>query len=160
MAKKPFTLQGDRALEATLLELGKSQGGAVLDGSMRRGMNVIRGDVRARAMKLRQARTPGGKHLDQGIVLVKDRGRPRDNPMFRIGGTKRARYLMHLVEYGTAPHWQPKRQRMHPGARPKPFVRPAFEAKKNVAVKLILTDLKDKTLRKAAQLRQKNRNKR
>jgi HK97 gp10 family phage protein len=36
----------------------------------------------------------------------------------------------HFVEFGTAPHWQPNRFGgiMHPGARPKPFLRPAFEA--------------------------------
>jgi HK97 gp10 family phage protein len=35
----------------------------------------------------------------------------------------------HFVEFGTAPHWQPNRFGgiMHPGARPKPFLRPAFE---------------------------------
>jgi HK97 gp10 family phage protein len=35
----------------------------------------------------------------------------------------------HFVEFGTAPHWQPNRFGgiMHPGARPKPFLRPAYE---------------------------------
>lgn len=35
----------------------------------------------------------------------------------------------HLVEFGTRPHFQPNRFGgiMHPGARPKPFMRPAAE---------------------------------
>jgi HK97 gp10 family phage protein len=38
----------------------------------------------------------------------------------------------HLVEFGTAPHYQPNRNggTMHPGARPHPFMRPAFEMTK------------------------------
>lgn len=38
-----------------------------------------------------------------------------------------------LVEFGTAPHWQPNRGggQMHPGARAKPFMRPAFEQTKD-----------------------------
>lgn len=44
-----------------------------------------------------------------------------------ITATGKAIGLAHLVEFGTAPHWQPKRGRQHPGARPKPFLRPAFE---------------------------------
>ena len=38
----------------------------------------------------------------------------------------------HLVEFGTAPHYQPNRFGgfMHPGARPYPHMRPAFEQHK------------------------------
>lgn len=41
-----------------------------------------------------------------------------------------------LVEFGTAPHWQPNRNggTMHPGARAKPFMRPAFEETKQQIV--------------------------
>ncbi len=34
----------------------------------------------------------------------------------------------HLVEFGTDPHWQPKRRQMHPGAKPFPFLTPAYSA--------------------------------
>lgn len=38
----------------------------------------------------------------------------------------------HLVEFGTAPHWQPNRfgGTMHPGARAFPFMRPAYDMTK------------------------------
>lgn len=42
--------------------------------------------------------------------------------------------LGHLLEFGTAPHWQPRRQRMHPGAQPFPHWRPAFEMTKGQVV--------------------------
>ena len=43
----------------------------------------------------------------------------------------------HLVEFGTAPHWQPNRGggQMHPGAQAKPFLRPAYEATKDEIVR-------------------------
>lgn len=35
----------------------------------------------------------------------------------------------HLVEFGTAPHRQPRRGTTHPGAEPHPFLRPAYYQK-------------------------------
>lgn len=45
---------------------------------------------------------------------------------------KRHASVGHLVEFGTAPHWQPNRGggTMHPGARAEPFMRPAFDMTK------------------------------
>ena len=42
----------------------------------------------------------------------------------------------HLVEFGTAPHWQPNRFGgiMHPGARPKPYKRRALEESSQLAI--------------------------
>lgn len=42
----------------------------------------------------------------------------------------------HLVEFGTAPHWQPNRfgGTMHPGARAFPFMRPAYDMTKSQIV--------------------------
>ncbi|KMO34324.1 hypothetical protein [Methylobacterium aquaticum] len=41
-----------------------------------------------------------------------------------------------LVELGTAPHYQPNRNggQWHPGARPSPFMRPAYEETKDEIV--------------------------
>jgi hypothetical protein len=49
----------------------------------------------------------------------------------------------HLVEFGTAPHWQPNRFGgiMHPGARPKPFMRPAFEANRTEIPKAYFAEI-------------------
>lgn len=61
-------------------------------------------------------------------------------------GNKHAWYA-HLVEFGTARHWIKPRNRKslffaglareavdHPGARPKPFMRPAFDGKSQAAI--------------------------
>lgn len=70
-----------------------------------------------------------GNKSNQSLVAIK---RGRGGKMNR----NPVRYA-HLVEFGTAPHWQPNRfgGSMHPGARPFPYMRPAFEANKNGMVK-------------------------
>lgn len=45
--------------------------------------------------------------------------------------TRKAGWYAHMVEYGTKPHWMPKRQWMHPGAKPYPFMVPAWKAHKD-----------------------------
>jgi HK97 gp10 family phage protein len=37
----------------------------------------------------------------------------------------------HLVEFGTAPHYQPKLRRQHPGTKAKPFMEPAWRQNKD-----------------------------
>jgi hypothetical protein len=45
----------------------------------------------------------------------------------KIGLVGNGAKLGHFIEFGTAPHYQPQRRQEHPGATPKPFLRPAFE---------------------------------
>lgn len=65
---------------------------------------------------------------------------------------RRATYYAHLVEFGTKPH----KQRfiplaggvirlagdLHPGARPRPFLRPAFDKNKQRATPMIAAELR------------------
>lgn len=39
-----------------------------------------------------------------------------------------------LLEFGTAPHYQPQRGQMHPGAQAFPHMRPAFDTTKGLVV--------------------------
>lgn len=56
----------------------------------------------------------------------------------------------HLVELGTKPHWQKRRlgrsrrrrRVLHPGAQPKPFMRPAFDQEKDNSVGIARRELK------------------
>jgi hypothetical protein len=41
----------------------------------------------------------------------------------------------HLVEFSVAPHWQPRRRRMHPGHPGYPFLRPAWDENKDEVTK-------------------------
>ena len=61
----------------------------------------------------------------------------------RFGQTGDHEPVAHLVEYGTSPHWQPNYRGgwMHPGARPYPFVRPAFESSKEEGVRIYANEI-------------------
>ena len=58
-----------------------------------------------------------------------------------IAATGRAVGIAHLVEAGTAPHWQPKRGMMHPGAKAKPFLEPAYFDHDDQAVRVMVKEL-------------------
>lgn len=58
-----------------------------------------------------------------------------------VAATGRGVAISHLVELGTRPHWQPKRNRMHPGADAKPFLEPAFQATDDLAIRIMTDEL-------------------
>ncbi len=129
-------LRGDAQLRRALkgIPLVTAAG---LDGAIRESLEPMRRRTSLNAMRLRQpGRSPPGGHLDQGVVIRKVDGRGRSYRKFWIAFTRRARFLAHLVEFGTRPHFQPKRRGgiMHPGANAKPFFTPAFESTKNETV--------------------------
>lgn len=127
-------LRGDAALQRALRGIPEitSRG---LDKAVRDSLEPMRQQTSLNALMLRQpGRQPSGGHLDQGVVVAKTGGRGKALRTFWVSFTKRARYLAHLVEFGTAPHWQPRRKRMHPGARPRPFFTPAYEGTKDETV--------------------------
>jgi hypothetical protein len=78
-------------------------------------------------------RTPGG-HTDQFIVGVKLPQKSKHRREFRLTAAGPAIRVAHLLEFGTAPHRQPRMGIMHPGARPFPIWRPAFEEHKDQVV--------------------------
>lgn len=142
-------LRGDRELMQTMRKLTQAPGGQTLDAVLRDGLEPMRAETEGNAKLLRsyagkwrlpffnRSGSPTGGHLDQGIVVAKVAGRGRNYRVFWLSFRRRARYLAHLVEFGTAPHYQPGLRWMHPGARPKPFARPAYEATKHVTVERI-----------------------
>lgn len=126
---------GDRELIAALKRLPQSTT-QTLDRDIRESLEPMRETTSRNARKLRQPFTPRGGHLDEGVVVRKVNGRGPFYRVFWVSFARRARKIAHLVEFGTAPHWQPRRFGgwMHPGARAKPFFRPAFESTKTVVV--------------------------
>lgn len=76
------------------------------------------------------------------------RGYPRD-----------PRYYSHMVEGGTRPHLLPylriggeiiRQWWRHPGARPKPFLAPAFDSQKQMALSAITAKLRQRLEKEAA----------
>lgn len=66
----------------------------------------------------------------------------RTTALGSVVGTKHAT-VGHLVEFGTRPHFQPRRLGgiHHPGARPKPWMRPAFELHKEEVMKILAREI-------------------
>jgi hypothetical protein len=131
------TLTGDKELIANMRRAYNSVGGAALDANMKLALVPMRDETANNARAHRQNHTPIGGHLDEGVVIARQDAR---GPLYRVywvSFAKRARKIAHLLEFGTAPHWQPHRHMMHPGARPFPFFRPAFEATKQETVETV-----------------------
>lgn len=124
--------------------------------------NVLRGGLRAgaRVMELEAERLcPEGLptldsvkrgarkgELKRSIRITMRANRSGEVRATLKAGNKVAWYA-HLVEFGTARHWIKPRSRKslfiaglfkevidHPGARPKPFMRPAFDGKWRAAI--------------------------
>lgn len=122
-----ITLRGDKELRAALLRKAVLNRSAV-NSAMEDALGPMRDLTETNARALRQPGNPKGGHLDQGVVSVAmPQLSSRTRFVWWVSFTKRARKIAHLVEFGTAPHDQPNRGVRHPGARPKPFFRPAFD---------------------------------
>ncbi|MBO6511776.1 MAG: hypothetical protein JJ979_25380, partial [Roseibium sp.] len=139
-SKIGMELIGDTALVSALAELGRSQGGAALDSSLRRGANVLKGEVQRRWDAAKHVNETAASSRGQAVAVVKKTGRPRHSPEMTVGMTGGAMNTAHWVEFGTQKHSVKKgasirrgvfvgHQPMHPGNRPNPFFAPAFEAK-------------------------------
>ena len=157
--RQGFVLQGAAELAAAFEELGRTFGGAALDPSMRHGLGMIKS---AAQTNLRnngsvQAHTPSAQRTINSMQIQKVSGRQKSTPMYRLGFAGRGRHIAHFIEFGTRPHWQPRRRSFHPGARPFPFMRPAFDREGVPAMEFILLDLREQVLKQAAKLRAQQR---
>lgn len=135
------SVTGDRELARALRALAKGPSARDIDGMAGRALRPMLNDVKERLRRLRnypskypsffpKQRGSFLDHVDKAMVMRKDDRQTRTSRSYRIAATRRARYLLHLTEYGTSPHWQPNLGGgfMHPGAAPKPTMVPAFEA--------------------------------
>lgn len=144
MAKRAV-LRGDVNLRSNLRKLAKVYDPGSLDRDIEESLDPLVKQTVINARPLRDyvgkyssrfpppSPSPKGGHLDQGVASrrVFAKGLRRT---WWVAFARRARKLAHLVEFGTAPHWQPNLKFRHPGARPKPFFRPAFEATKGEVI--------------------------
>lgn len=70
-------------------------------------------------------------------VRVKIVSRSRHEVVFSVRPTGKRVYYWWFVEAGTKPHAQPKAKRQHPGARARPYLSPAADAKGPDAARLM-----------------------
>ena len=104
--------------------------GPLVSRAAREVMKPIEADARAHLATFKPHRyIPGPnivtRELIRSIVtreIVKRSGRS----ITAVGATGKGIRKAHLVEFGTDPHWQPRRKVWHPGAKPFPYLTPAF----------------------------------
>lgn len=88
------------------------------------------------------------------------------NPTFQVGpdsgfqrdtqfGSRRPVRYAHLIEFGTAPHYQPGRGVVHPGSAPHPFLTPAYFATREQVVERFGKKIGPEMEKRAAKLRAK-----
>lgn len=68
-------------------------------------------------------------------MATRQKAKTRSSNTHAVTATGKAISKAHLVEFGTDPHWQPRRGVMHPGAKPYPFLGPAYADHDREAVK-------------------------
>ena len=136
-------ITGSKEVVAALRELAQGIDVAAIDRAATQALEPM---LESTAEKLRANRNYAGKYpgfpdprtprkggyIDKGLVIRKDGGNKMKRS-YRLGVKGRARYVIHLLEFGTAPHFQPnfKGGFAHPGATAKPSMTPAFEEHKD-----------------------------
>lgn len=150
------TVTGDRQVVAALRRIGKGPAAREVDTAANRAMTPMRDDARKRLAAHRnyaskypsyfpKQRGPFGKHLDKGIIVRKDGKQVPGSRSYKLGATGRARFLLHLLEFGTSAHWQPNLLGgwMHPGSTPRPSMVPAYERGKAGVIDAMQDDILD-----------------
>lgn len=135
---------GDKELVANLRELAKGVTAAEVDRAATQSLQPMLKKTKDRLKSARDyvGKYPGfpqpkvprsGGHVDEGVVVRKSRVSSKAKRAYKLGATRRARYLLHLVEFGTAPHLQPNLFGgfFHPGARANPSLTPSFDEESN-----------------------------
>lgn len=155
MTVKPLRVTGARQTEQNLMQLSRGMAGQAVTASMRKGVTALRKGAAARYATIRDPETANGKHVDQNLAIEKIKGRTRLDPAYKMGGAvgTRSASVLHLIENGTAPHFQPKRGIMHPGARANPIMETTFRADGKKVIGIVADDLEVQLRRQLAKLR-------
>lgn len=104
--------------------------------------------------------------LAASLTIKRDPRSSKINPRHRVGpdagvekwtkyGFRRPVKYAHLLEFGTAPHYQPNRGVMHPGSRPQPFMTPAYYSTRDEVVKRFGQKIGPEMEKRAAKFRAK-----
>lgn len=138
-------VRGDKEAAAALRRLRSAVNQSIMNRAGEESLKPMAEQTRANARVLRQPHTPKGGHLDEGVAVARRPASGRGKVVLWLGFSRRARKIAHLVEFGTRPHFQPNYRGgwMHPGARPKPFLRPAYEARKREAIEIFAKRIGD-----------------
>lgn len=164
-----IVLTGDAQLRRNMARLAKLYDGRTMDEDLEFAAEPLRREAENNARPLRNyvgkypdffpqpTKAPIGGHLDEGVEARRVDAKGNKRREWWVAFSKRARKLAHLVEFGTAPHFQKNFRGgwMHPGARPRPFFRPAFDAKKNTVLDRIVSRARARLLTAASRMKRR-----
>lgn len=136
-------VRGDRETARALRELSK-QVAVPLASTSRFALQPTLKAAKSNAKGLPLKESTGT--LAESLVIKQKPRTSKVNPTFQVGpdasmqrstkfGSRRPVRYAHLIEFGTAPHYQPGRGVVHPGSAPHPFMTPAYFATREEVVK-------------------------
>lgn len=142
MAESSFKVEGLAELERRLSELPFKLAKNIMRGALRAGANTMRAEAKARVS------VRSGALRDSIRVSARLKGLEVTARVTAGGkGRKGDAFYAHMVEFGTQSHLiLPKTKKalvingqlvkgvLHPGAAPRPFMRPAFDGRAQQAV--------------------------
>lgn len=129
MAKRS-AVTGDKELVAALRVLGRGMPASTIDRAATRAAKPMVDEAVQRARAHRQPGTrPKHGHIDETIKFLRRKRSTKKHRQFVFGATGPRKSILTWLEYGTLPHFQPRRFGgiLHPGARQFPILRPSFD---------------------------------
>ncbi|TIV04335.1 MAG: hypothetical protein E5W04_03910 [Mesorhizobium sp.] len=158
-----MAVTGARETSRALRELSKQIGvplGATSRFALQPTLKAARSNVRALPLK------ESTGTLAASLVIKQKPRTSKVNPTFQVGpdasvqratqyGSRRPVRYAHLLEFGTAPHFQPERGVVHPGQRPMPWLTPAYFATREQVVKRFGDKIGPEMEKRAAKLNAK-----
>ena len=137
MARRRSGVTGHKQARANLRKLASVATKPI--GAASRFALVPMRDAAKKNLKTPKPGHPDGNYitgeLHDSLKVLKVKRAPARTVQYHVTASGKGIRKAHLVEFGTDPHWQPKRGVMHPGARPFPFMTPAFEEREDEAIK-------------------------
>ena len=128
-------VKGGAAISAALRNLGAGVTEPRMRAIRRKALEPMQADARDN-FKSNGSYVSG---VIPGDIVIADTGQGQTS----LGMTGMGAKLGHIVEFGSAPHEQPNRHTYHPGAEPKPFMRPAFESRRSQTIKSVSDEIAD-----------------
>ena len=136
-------VRGSRETAGNLREMARYVS-TPLNAASRFALQPTLGAARINAKALPSEEKTGT--LAASLTIKRDPKSPKLKPKHQVGpssdyerntqfGKRRPVKYAHLLEFGTAPHYQPGRGVTHPGSKPEPFLTPAYNATKETVVK-------------------------
>lgn len=148
-------VSGVRETAKNIRRLSKSMATPIAVAS-RFALQPIQKDAKANLRTFKPTRyEPGPNVVTRELVnslVIRQTKKTRSDVQHVVAPSGKGVRKAHLVEFGTDPHYQPKRKVMHPGAQPFPFLTPAFHKNDSLVLQRFEQRVGDEIERKARAL--------